>query len=260
MKAFLSWSGEKSRRIAVAFSDWLPCVVQALDPWVSSKDIDRGSIWFNEIFEQLKDTHFGIVLVTRENQDRPWLLFESGALSKGLTENRVCTVLVDLEVRDIDAGSPLRQLNHTVLDKAGVLQLVKTINNRLEGGGLQDKRLEQTFNAMWPQLEANIQEILSSDPAPSTPERKDTDVLNDILENVLRINKKVSLSPSRGSHKYVEQNHARVLVKRLIKMGHDRGDILEATEDLIPKHWLNSHLAKYFGPDPEDGQEAIVEP
>ena len=66
MRIFLSWSGNKSHQIAVAFSEWIPCVIQAVKPWVSSKDIDRGSIWFNEILEQLKDTHFGIVFVTND--------------------------------------------------------------------------------------------------------------------------------------------------------------------------------------------------
>lgn len=252
MKAFLSWSGDKSHRIAVAFAEWIPCVVQAIDPWISSKDIDRGSIWFNEIFDQLKDTNFGVVFVTKENQDKPWLLFESGALSKGLAESRICTVLIDLNVRDIDSGSPLRQINHTTVERDSVLSLVKTINKRIESGQVQEKRLEQTFNALWPDLERKIQEILSSDPAPTTPERNDKDVLNDILENVLRINKRVSLTSHRSPSKYMEQHHARTLVKQLLKMDLDRGDILEATESLIPTNWLNRHLDGYLGKDPED--------
>jgi hypothetical protein len=251
MKTFFSWSGNKSHRIAKALADWLPCVVQALDPWISSKDIDRGSIWFNEIFDQLKGTNFGIVFITKENQDKPWLMFESGALSKGLTENRICTVLVDLNVRDIDAGSPLQQLNHTVLDRDGVLGLVKTINKKLDSGQLQEKRLEQTFNAMWPDLEAKIEEILSNDPAPKTPERNDKDVLNDILENVLRIEKRVSLR-SRNQGRWIEPHHAKTLIKQLVKMDNDRGDVLEAIDGLIPTLWAKRQLVQYFGQDPED--------
>ncbi|MFM4826935.1 hypothetical protein ACEUDJ_18950 [Aeromonas bivalvium] len=94
MKTFFSWSGNKSHQVAMAFSNWLPCVLQAVEPWVSSEDIDRGAIWLNEIFVQLKDTNFGVVFVTKENQEKPWLLFESGALSKGLTESRVCSGLI----------------------------------------------------------------------------------------------------------------------------------------------------------------------
>jgi hypothetical protein len=149
LKAFFSWSGEKSHQIALAFEQWLPCVIQAIEPWVSSKDIDRGSIWFNEILEQLKITNFGIVFVTKDNQNKPWLLFEAGALSKGLSDNRVCTVLVDLNVRDIDTGSPFRQLNHTQLNRDSVLELTKTINRNLETGAVQEKRLEKSFEALW---------------------------------------------------------------------------------------------------------------
>ncbi|MBH1590384.1 hypothetical protein I5T82_17210 [Stenotrophomonas maltophilia] len=258
MKVFFSWSGGKSHGIAKVLADWIPCVVQAVDPWISSKDIDRGSIWFSEISDQLRETNFGVVLVTKENQDRPWLLFEAGALSKGLTESRVCTVLVDLNVRDIDSGSPLRQLNHSMLDKEGVLSLVRTINSRLDSGSLPEKRLEQTFNAMWPELAGRVEEIQRSDPAPTSPERNDQDVLNDILENVLRINKKVSAGVSLRSGPYIDSQHAKILIRNLVKMGNDREDVVEAIEGLAPSRWVNFHLDEYFDRDPDCDPESPV--
>lgn len=96
MKVFLSWSGTRSREIAKLLSDWLSCVIQALQPWVSDRDLDRGSLWFGEINDQLKDTTVGIICLTQENKDRPWILFEAGALAKGLSTARVCTLLIDL--------------------------------------------------------------------------------------------------------------------------------------------------------------------
>lgn len=258
MKVFFSWSGGKSHGIAKVLADWIPCVVQAVDPWISSKDIDRGSIWFSEISDQLRETNFGVVLVTKENQDRPWLLFEAGALSKGLTESRVCTVLVDLNVRDIDSGSPLRQLNHSMLDKEGVLSLVRTINSRLDSGSIPEKRLEQTFNAMWPELAGRVEEIQRSDPAPTSPERNDQDVLNDILENVLRINKKVSAGGSLRSGPYIDSQHAKILIRNLVKMGNDREDVVEAIEGLAPSRWVNFHLDEYFDRDPDCDPESPV--
>lgn len=89
MKVFISWSKNLSKDCAEILSDWIKCTLQASEPWVSSKDIDKGSLWFNEINDQLKDTKVGIVCLTKENKSNPWILFESGALAKGLSANRV---------------------------------------------------------------------------------------------------------------------------------------------------------------------------
>jgi hypothetical protein len=252
MKTFLSWSGDKSHKVAIAFSEWIPCVVQAIEPWVSSKDIDRGSIWFNDIFLQLKETNFGIVFITKENQNKPWILFESGALSKGLTENRVCTVLIDLNVRDIDSGSPLRNLNHTTLHKESILALIKTINKNIESGQVVEKNLERSFEALWSEFEVIVQNILDSEPASLEPERQDTDVLNDILENVLLINRNVSrVIHHRSSGRHIEPHHAEALLNRLLKMDLERGDIEEAMEDVVPDFWVTKKLDIIFGVEPE---------
>ncbi|MGL6401348.1 toll/interleukin-1 receptor domain-containing protein [Aeromonas hydrophila] len=115
MKVFLSWSGERSRLVATLLDEWLRCVLQAIRPWISTKDIDRGALWFNEIQDQLQDTTTGIICLTQENKERPWILFEAGALAKGLSTSRVCTLLVDLKPSDIK--DPLAQLNHTLPDR-----------------------------------------------------------------------------------------------------------------------------------------------
>lgn len=249
MKTFLSWSGAKSHQVAIAFSEWLPCVIQAVDPWISSQDIDRGAIWLTEIFEQLKDTNFGLVFVSKENQNKPWLLFESGALSKGLTESRVCTVLTDLKVRDIDSSSPIKHLNHTTLEKSDVLKLLKTINKHLDSGKVQDSRLETSFEALWPILENKIADALASTPVSDEPERKDDDVLNDILENVLSINKKLSRPGHIGMGRHINADHAETLLNKLLKLDIDREDIEEALEEVVPSFWLKKKLIDIFGPE-----------
>jgi len=259
VKTFLSWSGDKSHSVARLFAEWAPCVVQAVRPWLSSRDIDRGAIWFTEITEQLKDTNFGILFVTRDNQLRPWLLFEAGALSKGLTENRVCTLLIDLNVRDIDSGSPLQQLNHTLLERDGILSLLKTINRRMESAQVPENQLERTFSAMWPSFETSVAAILASAPAETAPERDDKDVLNNILENVLSIKRILPSIGARSSDRHVSAHHARALLKQLVKMDLDRGDIKEAVEGLIPDAWLERQLHDYFGPEPKEDESPANE-
>lgn len=190
MKVFLSWSGQRSKEVANLLSDWLCCVIQASRPWISTRDLDRGSLWFGEINDQLKDTTVGIICLTQENKTRPWILFEAGALAKGLSTSRVCTLLVDLEPKDIE--DPLAQFNHTFPSRESVLGLVKTLNSTLASNGLDNRILEQVFDTYWLQFEKRFADILSSTEAqpPSKPRPKE-DVLGEILENTRLLNSRI---------------------------------------------------------------------
>lgn len=182
MKVFLSWSGNRSRAVANLLSDWIACVIQAARPWVSSRDLDRGSLWFGEINDQLKDTSVGVICLTQENKNRPWILFEAGALAKGLSTSRVCTFLIDLEPKDIE--DPLAQFNHTFPNRESVLSLVRTLNASLGSGALDNRIVEQVFETYWPQFEERFSEILkTTEQAPPSKPRPKEDLLGEILEN-----------------------------------------------------------------------------
>lgn len=190
MKVFLSWSGQRSKEVASLLSDWLCCVIQASRPWISTRDLDRGSLWFGEINDQLKDTTVGIICLTQENKTRPWIIFEAGALAKGLSTSRVCTLLIDLESKDIE--DPLAQFNHTFPTRDSILGLVKTLNSTLASNGLDNRILEQVFDTYWPQFESRYQDILAKTEAqpPSKPRAKE-DVLGEILENTRMLNSRI---------------------------------------------------------------------
>jgi len=190
MKVFISWSGERSRAVADLLDGWIQCVLQAATPWMSSKDIDRGSLWFSEITDQLKDTKIGIVCLTKANKEKPWILFESGALAKGLSSSRVCTFLIDLESTDV--SNPLAQFNHTLPDKEGVYELIRTLNSVLGDQALREKVLEQVFDTYWPQFEKGFRDIIEeTDTEEHPPERSEESILTEVLRTVRGMDRRV---------------------------------------------------------------------
>lgn len=122
----------------------------------------------------------GIVCLTKENRDKPWILFEAGALAKGLSSNRVCTFLVDLRPTDLE--SPLAQFNATLPKKQSVHALVRTLNSASGAPWLDDKTLEKTFETYWPQFESGFNEILANHPEETVVEvRSESSLLTEIL-------------------------------------------------------------------------------
>ena len=192
MKVFISWSGSFSKECAELLSNWIKCTLQASEPWISSKDIDKGSLWFNEISDQLKDTKVGIVCLTKDNKEKPWILFESGALAKGISANRVCTFLINLKPSDVDG--PLAQFNHTTPDKEGLKSLIITINKELEDKGLKEKVLDQVFETYWPSFKKDYEKIIKSEPkldSANTTSRSENEILEEILYTTRAMDRRI---------------------------------------------------------------------
>ncbi len=191
MKVFISWSGERSRQVAELFNDWLQCVLQAVNPWLSTKDIDKGSIWFSEITNQLATIQNGIICLTKSNLNSPWILFESGALAKGINSNRIFTFLIDLEPNDVKP--PLSQFNHTSPSREDVYRLVATINNGLENP-IKHDILNNVFTIYWSEFDKKFKAILASTKETTTvvvEKRTEKDILNEILTSVRGLDKRL---------------------------------------------------------------------
>src|SRR5262245_5398162 len=101
VRVFLSWSGERSRRLAEELRGWLPAALQFVRPYFSPEDVEKGTRWGSEIMKELELSHVGIICVTNDNIEKPWLLFESGALSKISEKAKVCTLLFGVTAADV---------------------------------------------------------------------------------------------------------------------------------------------------------------
>src|SRR5580693_5399098 len=129
MDIFISWSGPRSGAVAEALKKWLPKIVNAFKPWLSSADIDKGARWSSDIATRLQAAKAGIICLTPSNLSAPWILFEAGALSKTLENTFVCPLLVDLQPREVTG--PLAQFQATRATRDEMLRLLKTLNGGL---------------------------------------------------------------------------------------------------------------------------------
>ena len=184
MQVFISWSGERSKTIAAALRDWLPLVIQALNPWFSPEDIDKGARWLSDLNSQLQQQSVAVICLTPENLAAPWLLFEAGALSKAMDSSCVSPVLLGLEAVDLEG--PLAQFQATALNRTDMRRLLATFNRRLDKP-LDERQIDTAFALLWPQLESQVAALLKAGPPGKVKHRSESSILDEVLSKVRTI-------------------------------------------------------------------------
>lgn len=120
MKVFLSWSGQQSKEVAKVFKWWLPKVIQSLTPYMSDLDIEGGERWGESIASELNTSNVGLICVTRDNVNKPWINFESGALSKSVENAKVRVIPFLFNMPSAQLKGPLLQFQYVEFTKEGV--------------------------------------------------------------------------------------------------------------------------------------------
>ncbi|MBD8535680.1 TIR domain-containing protein [Plantibacter sp. CFBP 13570] len=202
MKVFVSWSKPLSHEVAKSFASWLPKVIQECrEPFVSS-DTAKGEAWFQAITEQLKASKVGVVFITAENRHEEWIHLEAGAMYASFGKS-LCPVLVGIRKADYDG--PLSNLQLTEAeDRDDMLLLMRTINDVLETP-LPASTLEESFDAWWPKLQAQLtQAIASSSSRDATPERPMEAKIDEILLVVREFARQTVPEPSSHSNEWLK--------------------------------------------------------
>jgi hypothetical protein len=188
MKVFISWSGDHSRKVAELLKSWLEDVLQGVEAWMSKEDISKGEIWFSGLSDTLAKTDFGILCLTAKNSTAPWILFEAGALSKGLSKSRVCPLLIDFGASSLTP--PLSQFNAALPTRDEMLKLVQAINRQGEQPLLTPEKLSKAFNRWWDEFESKFAAISKQQAEqPTPPQRSTDDMVVEILETVRALQK-----------------------------------------------------------------------
>jgi len=167
---------------AQVLSDWLPNVIQAAKPWMSDRDIEKGTKGLTEVGKALEGMKVGIVCLTPENLDAAWILYEAGALSKTFSDDktRLCTYLLG-GLQPQNVKPPLSMFQWTRSEKEDTKKLVQTVNTAISEEPLPPERLNTIFETWWPQLEVKFKAM----PAPEKivdVTRDPNEMINEILE------------------------------------------------------------------------------
>lgn len=185
MKVFFCWSGAKSKTVAECLGSWIGQVIQAVEPWIST-GITKGKRWQLEIGDYLEEAGAGVVCLTRDNVNSPWIHYESGALAK-TKETVLCTFLLNLEETDIK--EPLSWFQNTKAKKDDIRKLIHDLNKKAGDAGdrrLPDKVVNELFDINWPRLDDKLQEI-SQEEETIAPVRTEGEMIQETLLTVREI-------------------------------------------------------------------------
>lgn len=229
MEVFISWSGARSQEVAHIFEKWLRRTVQACKPWISTK-MEKGVRWSPEVASRLEESRVGIVCLTSENLEQPWILFEAGAIAKA-NNSRLCPFLLDLGKADVTG--PLSEFQLTAFDKADVFALLETVNAQVdEERILPPDDLQYAFDKSWPELEQSLNAVKAKPGAARIATRTPAELLDETLDVV------------RGLHRQFQEFPEAVATAMRSTMQ------LEAAhqQDAIRRDVLYSALAARVGP------------
>jgi hypothetical protein len=188
MDVFISWSGDRSKRLALLLHQWLQQVVNQLRPWMSSEDISKGKQWSPALAEKLDATNQGIVCVTRANLGSPWLNYESGALAKAIGRSAVRPLLLDVTAAQLRTR-PLGQFQATVAtDREDMVKFMRSLNDACGNHAIPGELLMMTFDNAWAQFSAGVQQILRQREGARDEPDVDVDAaLRELLQRVRQI-------------------------------------------------------------------------
>jgi TIR domain len=157
MRLFISWSGERSHRLAGTMKQWLEAhFPDEITAFVSS-EIEKGSQWFPAVERQLRKADAGLVCLTPESLESDWVAFEAGALATAVAlkqrEPRIFTYLLDLSAASLPG--PLAAYQSTVATMEDTLRLVNSLLSYL---GIKPKD-PASFAGHWDDLQRRLAAI-----------------------------------------------------------------------------------------------------
>lgn len=163
MKVFLSWSGGTAEKVASSLHRWFDRVLADVVETYFSPETPAGVVWTEELRTAIRESAFAVLVITPDNRERPWLMWEAGALSNLQAEIRIVPFLFHLEVEELPRQLQDRQSivykGDPDRDRAAILKLVDSL---LETAGVEPslrKRVKDHADARFRDLVDDLQDI-----------------------------------------------------------------------------------------------------
>ncbi len=186
LKVFISWSGQLAKDVAAVWRDLVKETFDSVEPFMSEENIGAGERGLTKIANELAGTSFGIIVVTQENQNSPWLNYEAGALSKDVHDEtvRVAPLLVDFE-RKNDVSGPIGQFQASLLNSEGVEYILVEIAKIV---GVEEAAIRKRFTNSWrEEYEDRFTSAKTAGGEPAITRRSNDEMLDEILTIVREI-------------------------------------------------------------------------
>lgn len=185
LRVFISWSGTRSKLVAVTLATWLPEVIPGIETWFSEKTKGGTVAWFEkELNKELRRADFAVICVLPENWNNPWLSYESGVvLGKIKKETRIFPYVIDKHAKRRAMPDPLHFFWAEMANFNGTLKLVEAISEAARGRPLtktQLTKLRRVFEEKWPDLNKVLKK--ASPPRPPTPPPSPEDYFRDFMK------------------------------------------------------------------------------
>lgn len=146
MNIFLSWSKSQSKELANILKEFLPRVIQSIDVFFSP-DIPKGNQWLQTIHENIKKADYAIIILTKENLNEEWIMYESGALAQRLSYEKITPLLFNLTPSEI--SNPLKFFQMTTFSKEDMYKMFESINLINSSKKLSESDLKYSFKKSW---------------------------------------------------------------------------------------------------------------
>jgi len=149
---FISWSGDSSKKIALALKDSLENdIFQEKELcFVSDTGIKKGDNWYAAIKHELANCKYGIACITKENISAPWIFFESGAIET--REVPIIPLLVSARYSYLDKTPLAARQAVDLRDEKRFCEMVCDLNSRLNISSMKKEQLNNLAKTAYSNL------------------------------------------------------------------------------------------------------------